>query len=57
MWRIVQRDKAEDFVLATGETHTVREFCQLAFERLGFALKFKGKGAGETAIDVESGKR
>jgi GDPmannose 4,6-dehydratase len=56
MWRIVQCDNADDFVLATGETHTVREFCQLAFERLGLALEFRGKGTGETAIDVDSGK-
>ncbi len=56
MWRIVQHDNADDFLLATGETHTVREFCQLAFERLGFELRFKGKGAGETAVDVENGK-
>jgi GDPmannose 4,6-dehydratase len=56
MWRIVQRENADDFVLATGETHTVREFCQLAFERLGFSLRFTGKGASETAIDVENGK-
>jgi len=55
MWRIVQQDKADDFVLATGEIHTVREFCQLAFERVGFALEFKGKGEKEVAVDADTG--
>jgi GDPmannose 4,6-dehydratase len=56
MWKIVQADKPDDFVLATGETHTVREFCQLAFERLGFGIEFKGKGADEVGIDTETGR-
>lgn len=56
MWRIVQAEKPDDFVLATGETHSVREFCQLAFEWLGFAIEFRGKGPDEVAVDVDSGK-
>jgi GDPmannose 4,6-dehydratase len=56
MWRIVQHDKPDDFVLATGETHTVREFCQLAFEHLGFNLEFSGKGRDETGVDIDTGK-
>jgi GDPmannose 4,6-dehydratase len=56
MWRIVQHDKPDDFVLATGETHTVREFCQLAFKRLGFNLEFAGKGPDEIGVDVDTGK-
>ena len=56
MWRIVQADVADDFVLATGEAHTVREFCERAFRRLGFELEFSGEGAEEIGVDTESGK-
>jgi GDPmannose 4,6-dehydratase len=56
MWKIVQAEKPDDFVLATGETHTVREFCQLAFERLGFNIEFRGRGADEVGIDTETGR-
>src|SRR6266550_4659123 len=56
MWKIVQADKPDDFVLATGETHTVREFCQLAFERLGFAIEFRGDGGEEVGVDTETGR-
>jgi GDPmannose 4,6-dehydratase len=56
MWRIVQCDSPDDFVLATGESHSVREFCQRAFERLGFSLEFRGAGAEEVGLDGESGK-
>ena len=56
MWKIVQADKPDDFVLATGETHTVREFCQLAFERLGFAIDFRGEGPDEVGVDTETGR-
>jgi GDPmannose 4,6-dehydratase len=55
MWNIVQCEKPDDFVLATGEAHTVREFCSLAFGRLGFNLEFKGSGSDEVAVDSESG--
>src|SRR5450830_1129913 len=55
MWNIVQCDKPDDFVLATGETHSVREFCSLAFARLGFNLEFRGSGSNEIAIDTETG--
>jgi GDPmannose 4,6-dehydratase len=56
MWRIVQSDTPDDFVLATGETHTVREFCMATFSRLGIELAFRGKGVEETAIDTRTGK-
>ncbi|HJQ10168.1 MAG TPA: GDP-mannose 4,6-dehydratase [Gemmatimonadaceae bacterium] len=56
MWRIVQCETPDDFVLATGESHTVREFCQLAFERLGFELEFRGSGKDEVGIDTRSGR-
>jgi len=50
MWRILQQDKAEDFVLATGETHTVKEFVDLTFEHLGVELEWKGKGLNQKGI-------
>lgn len=54
MWRLLQHDKAEDFVLATGETHTVREFVELTFRNLGIELKWTGKREGEkgTVISI-----
>ncbi len=56
MWKILQHDKPDDFVLATGETHTVREFCQCAFERLGFQIAFRGSGVNEVGFDSATGK-
>ncbi len=56
MWLILQQDKPDDFVLATGETHTVREFVIKAFERAGITLEFKGTGVDEKAYDVKTGK-
>ena len=50
MWRILQHKKAEDFVLATGQTHTVREFVELAFMHLGIELEWRGKGINERGI-------
>ncbi|MBZ0200320.1 MAG: GDP-mannose 4,6-dehydratase [Ignavibacteriaceae bacterium] len=61
MWRILQQDKAEDFVLATGETHTVKEFVELTFKDLGIELEWKGKGVEEkgviSAIDFTKGNQ
>lgn len=56
MWRMLQSDTPDDYVLATGEMHTVREFCQLAFARAGISLEFRGEGVGETGIDSASGR-
>lgn len=56
MWRILQQDKPGDFVLATGEAHSVREFCELAFKEIGITLKWQGEGEKETGNDVKSGK-
>ena len=56
MWRIVQCDKPGDYVLATGETHTVREFCEAAFARAGMELSFKGNGVKEIGIDAKTGE-
>lgn len=55
MWLILQNDKPEDFVIATGEQHSVREFCQLAFRHAGIELKFEGEGENEKGIDVKTG--
>ena len=50
MWLILQQDKPEDFVIATGEQHSVREFCYKAFENAGITLRFEGEGENETAV-------
>lgn len=51
MWLILQHDTPEDFVIATGVQHSVREFCQLAFHYAGIELRFEGEGANEKGID------
>ena len=56
MWLILQQDKPEDFVIATGVQHSVREFCYYAFKRVGIELEFKGEGTDEKGIDKSSGK-
>ena len=56
MWMILQHDTPEDFVIATGEYHTVREFCTLAFKEVGIELRWEGKGVDERGIDVATGK-
>ena len=52
MWLILQQPKPEDFVVATGEQHSVREFCQLAFRHAGIELEFRGEGADEEGVCV-----
>lgn len=56
MWLMLQQDKPEDFVLATGETHSIREFCELAFKEIGIDLKWQGEGKEETGVDAKTGK-
>ena len=56
MWLILQHDTPEDFVIATGEMHTVREFATLAFQHLNIELKWEGTGVNEKGIDVSTGK-
>lgn len=56
MWLMLQNDKPEDFVIATGEQHSVREFCYLAFKHVGIELEFVGEGADEKGIDKATGK-
>lgn len=55
MWLILQHPKPEDFVIATGVQHSVREFCYLAFKHVGIELKFVGEGIEEKGIDVKTG--
>ena len=56
MWLILQHPTPEDFVIATGEMHTVREFCTLAFRYAGIELRREGEGVDEKGIDVATGK-
>lgn len=56
MWRMLQHEAPEDFVIATGEQHSVREFCRLAFHYAGIELAFQGEGAEEKGIDVSNGR-
>lgn len=56
MWLILQNDKPDDFVIATGVQHSVREFCQLAFHYVGIELEFVGEGMNEKGVDKATGK-
>ena len=56
MWLMLQQKHPEDFVIATGEMHTVREFCDLAFKEAGIELRWEGKGLDEKGIDVATGR-
>ena len=56
MWLMLQHDKPEDFVIATGEMHTVRDFCQLAFSEAGIELRWEGEGINEKGICSHTGK-
>lgn len=56
MWLILQQKQPDDYVIATGEQHTVREFCLLAFRRAGIELRFEGEGPDEKGIDVKTGR-
>ncbi len=56
MWLILQNKKPEDFVIATGVQHSVREFCYLAFKYVGIELEFVGEGADEKGVDKATGR-
>ena len=56
MWRILQQDKPEDFVLATGEQHSVREFVECSFKELDIHIDWQGEGENETGIDGATGQ-
>ena len=55
MWMILQQDKPDDYVLATGEQHSVREFVELAFAEIGRQINWKGSGERETGVDKSTG--
>jgi GDPmannose 4,6-dehydratase len=56
MWRVLQQEKPEDFVLATGVTTTIRDFCNMTFKELGIEIEWQGSGVDEKGIDKASGK-
>ena len=56
MWRILQQDTADDYVLATGETRSVREFVEIAFAYIGRSIEWRGKGVDEIGVDAATGK-
>lgn len=56
MWLMLQQEKPDDYVIATGETHSVREFVELAFKESGFEIEWQGKGLNEVGVDISSGK-
>ncbi len=56
MWLILQHPTPEDFVIATGEQHSVREFCELAFRNVGIELRWEGEEENEKGIDAATGK-
>jgi GDPmannose 4,6-dehydratase len=55
MWRILQQPEPDDYVLATGESHSVREFVELAFAHIGRPIEWRGKGVDEKAVDAKTG--
>jgi GDPmannose 4,6-dehydratase len=55
MWLMLQQDEPDDFVIATGETHSVREFVQLAFEEVGIEIEWRGEGVDEVGVDAATG--
>ena len=56
MWLMLQQDKPGDYVIATNETHTVREFCELTAKYFGYEIVWKGKGVKEKGVDKKTGK-
>lgn len=56
MWKMLQQEKPDDYVLATGVTTSIRDFCKLAFKEVGINIEFKGKGVDEVGIDTDTGK-
>ena len=56
MWLMLQQDRPDDFVIATGDDHSVRDFTDLAFRRAGITLRWEGEGADEKGIDIATGR-
>ena len=57
MWKIIQHEEADDFVLATGKSHTVREFCEMAFNEIGIDLEWTGSDIDEVGINKKNGNK
>ena len=57
IWKILQQKKADDFVLATGKSYTVRKFAELSFKAIGIKIIWKGRGLGESGYDSKNGKK
>ena len=57
MWLILQQEQPEDFVIATGSQHSVRDFCYLAFKEVGIVLDFRGEGADEIGVCIAGPER
>src|SRR5258705_13406470 len=55
MWRMLQQPGPDDYVIATGEAHSVRELCEVAFRCAGIELAWKGEGVAERGLDAKSG--
>ena len=55
MWLMLQQDDPDDFVIATGETHSVREFVELVFGEVGIEIEWRGEGVNEVGVDVATG--
>jgi GDPmannose 4,6-dehydratase len=55
MWRMLQQEEPDDYVLATGEMHTVREFVERAFAEVGVTIRWQGKGVDEVGLDAATG--
>lgn len=56
MWLILQQTEPDDYVIATGETHSVREFVEVAFDYVGRKIKWEGEGVNEIGRDEQTGK-
>jgi GDPmannose 4,6-dehydratase len=56
MWRMLQQDTPDDYVIATGETHSVRTFCELAFAHAGLVLEWQGRGENEIGVEKATGR-
>lgn len=56
MWMMLNQDSPDDYVIATGESHSVREFAELAFGAAGFTLRWEGEGVDEVGVDADSGR-
>ncbi|MFZ5787091.1 MAG: GDP-mannose 4,6-dehydratase, partial [Acidobacteriota bacterium] len=56
MWLMLQQEAPDDYVVGTGETHSVREFCEASFQEVGIGLRWQGAGTDERALDAATGR-